>query len=160
MLHGDPWCTHRMKQYALVNKPAATQYPPFLEAEQQTRNSQSQKTRGCCNLDPSVCIFHQTLSRLPVANHIFLGLWIVHNFQECHSLRSAPLRSDTWHSRDCDSWCTLQTECPGQGRCIRCTARLGQYVHQALGHLSGSDLGKAQNAQPIWVFALVEHPRT
>ena len=26
---------------------------------------------------PETCVLHQTVSRLPVANHIFLGSWIV-----------------------------------------------------------------------------------
>ena len=41
-------------------------------------DSQIWKARGCCNLAPRDCIFHQTVSGLPVANHIFLGSCIVH----------------------------------------------------------------------------------
>ena len=44
-------------------------------------------------------ILQQTMSRLPVANHIFLGSWMADNCQEGHSLRSAPWR-DTGHTWD------------------------------------------------------------
>ena len=54
--------------------------------------SQSWKEKACCNLCPRGCIFHQTVSRLPVANHVFLGSWTVDIYQECHRLRSAPQR--------------------------------------------------------------------
>ena len=37
---------------------------------------------------------------------------------------------------------------------------MGQGTRQALGHLSCSDLGKAQNARPILVCARAESPRT
>ena len=60
----------------------------------------SQKARGHCNLGPKDHIFHQTVIRLPVANHMFLGSWTVHIHQECHSPRSAP-RGDTQHTWNC-----------------------------------------------------------
>ena len=41
---------------------------PPLEAERQVGNSQSQKARD---------ILHQTVSRLKVANQVFLGSWRV-----------------------------------------------------------------------------------
>ena len=44
---------------------------PLLEAERQVGNSQSQKARG--NLGPRHSILYQTVSKLPVANQIFLG---------------------------------------------------------------------------------------
>ena len=47
--------------------------PSTLEAERQAWDSQSQKARGCSNLGPRDSILHQTVSRLPVANHVFLG---------------------------------------------------------------------------------------
>ena len=34
----------------------------------------------------------QTVSRLPVANHVFLGSWMVEICQQCHTLRSASHR--------------------------------------------------------------------
>lgn len=39
-------------------------------------------------------------------------------------------------------------------------AHLGQCTCQALSQLSCTELGRAQNAQPIWVCAPVEHMRT
>ena len=47
--------------------------PSSLEAQRQMSDSQSWKARGCCNLGPRDHIFHQTVSRVPVANHVFLG---------------------------------------------------------------------------------------
>ena len=46
---------------------------PPLEAERQACDSQSLKAIGCSNLGFRDSIFHQSVSRLPVANHIFLG---------------------------------------------------------------------------------------
>ena len=41
--------------------------------------------------------FHQTGSRLPVANHVFLGSWMVHISQVCNSLKSAPQQRHMAH---------------------------------------------------------------
>ena len=46
---------------------------PLLEAERQACDSQSLKAMGCSNLGLRDGIFHQTVSRLQVANHAFLG---------------------------------------------------------------------------------------
>ena len=62
---------------------------------------QSQKERG--KLGPRDGIPYQTVSRLPVANQVFLVSWIVDIHQEGHSQRSAPQKRHTahlrWHSR-------------------------------------------------------------
>ena len=76
---------------------------PPLEAEEQAGDSQSWKARG--NLGPRDGILHQTVSRLPVANHVFLGSWMVDICQEGCSLRSAPQRGHTAHPR----WCSHST---------------------------------------------------
>ena len=55
------------------------------EAERQVGDSQRWKMRG--NLGPRDGILHQTVSRLPVANHIFLGFWTVDIHQEGCSQR-------------------------------------------------------------------------
>ena len=68
-----------------------------LGAERQAYNGQSQKAKGCCSLGSRDGIFHQTVSRFPVANHVFLGSWTVDICQECCSLRSAPQRRHTAH---------------------------------------------------------------
>ena len=48
---------------------------PLQEAERQAGNSQHWKARG--NLGPRDSILHQIVSRLPVANQVFLGSWMV-----------------------------------------------------------------------------------
>ena len=75
----------------------------WREEERQMGNSQSCKLRG--NLGPRDGILHQTVSRFPVANQVFLGSWMVDNRQEGHSQRSAPQRRHMAHLRWC-SYCT------------------------------------------------------
>ena len=70
---------------------------PSPEAEMQASNSQSQKARGCYSLSPRDGIFHQTVSRLPAANHVFLRSWMVDFHQVGRSLRSALQRRHTAH---------------------------------------------------------------
>ena len=70
---------------------------PLTEAERQAGDSQSQKVRG--NLGPRDGILHQTVSRLPVANQVFLGSWTVDICQEGHRQRSALQRRHTAHLR-------------------------------------------------------------
>ena len=48
---------------------------PPPEVERQAGNSQSQKAKG--NLSPRDSILHQTVCRLPTANQVFLGSWMV-----------------------------------------------------------------------------------
>ena len=74
---------------------------PAPEAEKQAFDSQSQKARGCYNFSSRKGIFHQTVSRLPAANHIFLRSWMVDIHQEGLSLRSALQRRHTVHLRQC-----------------------------------------------------------
>ena len=66
--------------------------PPYSlpEAERKARDNQSQKVRG--NLGPRDGILHHSVSRLPVANQIFLGSWTFDICQEGCSQRSAPQR--------------------------------------------------------------------
>ena len=70
---------------------------PPPEAERQAGDSQSQKARG--NLSPRDSILHQTVSRLPVANQVFLGSWMVDICQEGCSQRSTLQRRHTAHLR-------------------------------------------------------------
>ena len=70
---------------------------PPPEAERQVGDSQSQRERGY--IGPRDGILHQTVSRPPVANQVFLGSWTVDICQEGCSLRSAPQRRDTAHLR-------------------------------------------------------------
>ena len=78
------------------------------EAERQAANSQSQKARG--NLGPRDGIFHQTVSRPPVVNQVFLGSWMVDIHQEGHSQRSVPERRHMAHLRWC-SGCAPRKPC-------------------------------------------------
>ena len=71
-------------------------HPP-PEAEKRASDSQSQKVRG--NLGPRDGILYQTVSRLPVANQVFLGSWMVDIHQEGRSQRSAPQRRHIAHLR-------------------------------------------------------------
>ena len=48
--------------------------------------------QGAASISTPEAAYYTKLSRLPVVNHIFLGLWTVHICQECHSLRSVPQR--------------------------------------------------------------------
>ena len=109
------------------------------------RQRGSQKARG--NLGPRDSILHQTVSRLPVANQVFLGSWMVDICQEGRSLRSAPQRRHTAHLRQCPC-STPRKRAAGTREVTRCTAHLGQCARQAPGHLSCSHLGRAQNACP------------
>ena len=70
---------------------------PLPEAKRQADDSQSWKARG--NLSPRGGILHQTVSRLPVANQVFLGSWMVDICQKGHSQRSAPQRRHMAHLR-------------------------------------------------------------
>ena len=72
---------------------------PLLAAERQAGDSQSQKARG--NLGPRDSILYQAVSRLPVANQVFLGSRTVDICQEDCSQRSAPQRRHIEHLR----WC-------------------------------------------------------
>ena len=65
----------------------------------QASDSQSWKARG--KLSPRDSIPYQTVSRLPVANQVFLGFWMVDIHQEGCSQRSAPQRRHTAHLRQC-----------------------------------------------------------
>ena len=110
---------------------------PPPEAESQAGDSQSLKARG--NLNHRDGILHQTVSSLPVTNQVFLGSWTVDIHQERCSQRSAPQRRHTAHPGNQSS---------GTREVIRGTAQLGECTLQAPGHLSCSDLGRAQNADP------------
>ena len=90
---------------------------------------QSQKERG--KLGPRDGMPYQTVSRLPVANQVFLGSWTVDIHQEGHSQRSAPQKRYTAHLR----------------RCSRCTPRKP----------SGWDGGGDKTHHTPWESALAKH---
>ena len=123
-------------------------------------DSQSCKARVSSNLSPRDWLPPPTLSRLLVANHVFLGSWTVDICQEGCSQRSAPQRTHMtylrWHfccaPRKLSSW-------NGGGDKMR-RPTWGVCAHYAPGHLSCLDLERAQKAMPIQVCDLLEHPRT
>ena len=61
----------RIDQIGKERSPGADRPMPLLEAERQVGDCQ--EARG--NLGPRDSILHQTVSRLPVANQVFLGPW-------------------------------------------------------------------------------------
>ena len=113
------------------------------EAGRQAGASQSWKERG--KLCPRDSILYQTVSRLSVANQVFLGSWTVDIRQEGHSRRSAPQKRHRAHLRCCFV--------PGKPsgwdrRGGKMHRTWGVCARQAPGRLSCSDLGRAQNAGP------------
>ena len=78
-------------------------HPP-PEAGRQAGNSQSQKAKG--KLSPRDGILYQTASRLPVANQVFLGSWMVDIRQEGRSQGSAPPKET--HGTP-ERWCSHYT---------------------------------------------------
>ena len=120
------------------------------EAARQAGDSQSRKARG--NLGPRDGILHQTVSRPPVANQLFLGSWTVDIWQEGHSQRSASQRRHMAHlrqhsrcaSRNSSSW-------DGGGDKTRCPPG-----ESALAKLLGP--GKGTKRRPNQVCAFVGYP--
>ena len=73
-------------------------HPP-PESGRQAGDSQSWNARG--KLGPRDSILYQTVSRLPVANQVFLGSWTVDICQEGSSQRLAPQGRHMAHLRRC-----------------------------------------------------------
>ena len=104
--------------------------------------------RQGANSAPETASLYQTVSRLPVANQVFLGSWMVDIHQEGCSQRSAPQRRHTVHLRQCSHCAPRKLNGWDQGGDKpHCT--WGECAHQAPGRLTCSDLGRAQNAGPI-----------
>ena len=96
-LHGDSRCAHRTKGCALA-KNKGEQVCSHLESSFPRDRGRCAKARA--GRQGAVAILSPSfikLTKLPVANHVFLGSWMVHTHQECHSLRSAPHRRHTAH---------------------------------------------------------------
>ena len=130
---------------------------PLPEAERQAAKSQSQKARG--NLRPRDGTLHLTVSRLPIANQVFLGSWMVDICQEGCSQILAP----QWRHRACLRWCFAAhsgNQKAGTGEVIK--------THNTPGTVSSPSTwspellgpGKGTKRMPNRVCALVEYPRT
>ena len=109
-------------------------------------DSQSRKARGKLGLRDGV--LQQTVSRLPIANQVFLGFWTVDIRQEGRSQRSSPERRPIVHLRR-QSRCAPRKPSGWDGGGDKMPRPTwGVCAGQAPGHLSCSDLGRAQNAGP------------
>ena len=83
--------------------------PPPCQGQRGRHATARAKRQGATPVSaPETSIFHQILSRLPVANHIFLGSWTAVICQEVCSLKSAPQRRHMSHLR----WCSYSA--PGK----------------------------------------------
>lgn len=122
-LHSDPWRIQRPKDCTLVNtkgEKAGCHLGPSIPGSREAGVPQPElEVKGPLQCQPQRPHFTPNCEQAASCSLRLPGILVVHIRQECHSLRSAPLRSDTWHTRDCASCCTWETECPGQGRCIR-----------------------------------------
>ena len=96
---------------------------PLPEAGRQAGDSQSQQARG--KLGPRGGIPYQTASRLPVANQVFLGSWMIGIHQEGRGQGSGPQRRHTAHLRWC-SCCTHRKLSDWDGEVIKRTAPPGE----------------------------------
>ena len=109
-------------------------------------DSQSQKARG--KLGPRDGIPYQTASRLPVANQDFLGFWTLDIRWEGCSQRSACQRRQMAHLRRRSCYAPRKPSgWDRRGDKMHRPTR-GECACQAPGHLSCSDMGRAQNAGP------------
>ena len=98
------------------------------------------------------------LSRLPVANYIFLRSWIIDIRQEGHSLRSAPQRRHTAHLRQCSHG--ESGKLSGQMQEVIKTYHAPRTVR--LPRTWSPELlrpGKGTKCTPSLVCALAEYPR-
>ena len=81
------------------------------------------------------------LSRLPVANQVFLGSWMVDICQEGHSQRTASQRRHMAHLRRHSRFAHRKLSCWDQGGDKTHLPTWGECTHQAPGLLSCSNLG-------------------
>ena len=99
---------------------------------------QPEQERG--KLSPRDGILYQIVSRLPVANQVFLGSWMVDTCQEGHNQRSAPQRRHTAHLRQHSRCATRKPSGRDRGS-DKTYCSWGVCAHQAPGHLSCLGLG-------------------
>ena len=109
-------------------------------------NIQSRKARG--NLSPRDGILHQTVSRLPVANHVF---WDPGRLTSARRVAAwdQPPRGDTRHTWDGALAVHPGNQAAGNRVVIRCTIHLRQCARQAPGRPSSwTWKGHKTQAQP------------
>ena len=83
-----------------------------------------------------------------IANQDFLEFWMVDNCLEGHSQRSAPRKRHTAHLRRRAHCIPRKLSSWDEGGDKPQPSTGGNYAHQAPGHLSCSDLRRAENAGP------------
>ena len=139
----------RASQYGLAHHPAGGR----------EEGKQQPELEGKGQSGPRDSIFHQNVSRLPVANHIFLGSWMVDICQEGHSPRSAPQRKHTAHLRWCSRGAPRKPSSQDWG---------GDKMHHTPGTVCSPSTwspkllrpGKGTKCMPNQVCAFVEYSRT
>ena len=96
---------------------SCVQAPPPNQRQRGRHATARTRRQGAAAIStPETGILHQTVSRLPVASHVFLGSWTVDIHQKGCSLRSAPQKRHTAHLRLVLLWYTQETEQLGPGR--------------------------------------------
>ena len=111
-MHSDPWHTLRTKGRANTKgEQASCHTGPSLPRGRKAGERQPEpEGKGLLQSQPQGPHLPQTVSRLPVANHVFLRSWSIDLCQECHSLRSASQR------RHRDAWdCALTAHLGNRG---------------------------------------------
>ena len=88
-----------------------------------------------------------SLTRLSIANHVFLRSWVFHIFYECHSLRAAP-RGDIRHTWDCALVAHPGNQAAGTGEVYKMHDPPERVCSPSTWLPEGLDLGRAQNSQP------------
>ena len=94
-----------LSKYQRRASPLCTGPSPCWRQRDRCATARARRQGAAPIMAPETGIFHQTVSRLPVAIHVFLGLWMVDICQEGHCLRSASQRRHTAHLR----WCSHGT---------------------------------------------------
>ena len=128
---------------------------PLTEAERQTARARRQGAISASETG----ILHQTVSRLPVANHIFLGSWMVDTCQEGCSLRSAPQRIHTAHLR----WCSCgapRNQVAGMEEVIKIHGPPGTVCLPSTWLSELLEPRKGTKCMSNRICALAEYPRT
>ena len=110
-------------------------------------------------LAPETSILCQTVSRPPVANHIFLGSWMVNICQEGCGLRSAPQRRHTAHLRRCYRCAPRKPSCR-DGEMIKTHGPHGTVCSPSTWSPELLRPRKHTKHMPRGVCALEEDPRT
>ena len=128
---------------------------PLPEAGSQAGNSQS--WQGAIGFRDS--IIYQTASRLPVANQVFLGSWMVDTHQEGRSQTSAPQRRHMVHLKRC-SGCTPRKPSGWDWGGNKTYCLSGRLCSPSIWSPEVLRPGKGTKREPNQVCAFEEYPKT